>query len=231
MIHDLLSLAADDTVHASATDVLARRRGGGGGGKSTLVGPIILIVAVVLGSAAWRHREKLMRSLNSLAGGLRPPAGPGPHAPGSGPLPPPSPQDVQAALNPQTPPPVLAQMVNTHPGLRPYVAMNPAAEPGLLHFLGSLRDPAVDQALHSRGPNGPGGPNTNRPPTSPAPPAPLMPPPPPRPASAVAFDTPGPSLSTPRPQPVPGHPHAVRPGPPPGPTTVRPGPPPAMPRR
>jgi hypothetical protein len=49
-----------------------------------------------------------------------------------------------------TPGHVLADIAALRPDLRPAVAVNPAAYPGLLHWLGELGEPAVDAALRAR---------------------------------------------------------------------------------
>ncbi|MGV9795768.1 variant leucine-rich repeat-containing protein [Gordonia sp. NPDC003422] len=69
----------------------------------------------------------------------------------SGAMPPAHPIDVQVASDPRTLPQTLAQMVTYAPALRPFVAANPATDPALLHYLGSLGDPEVDRALATRG--------------------------------------------------------------------------------
>lgn len=54
------------------------------------------------------------------------------------------------AADPSTPGEVLAAISGSRPDLRPYVAANPAAYPGLLDWLSRLGDPAVDGALRAR---------------------------------------------------------------------------------
>ncbi|MDM7832187.1 variant leucine-rich repeat-containing protein [Cellulomonas edaphi] len=58
--------------------------------------------------------------------------------------------DSTIAAHPQAPAAELARIVNQRPDLRAVVAANPAAQPALLDWLGSLRDPAVDAALATR---------------------------------------------------------------------------------
>lgn len=55
------------------------------------------------------------------------------------------------AADPATPGEVLAAIAGSRPDLRPYVAANPAAYPGLLDWLAQLGDPAVDSSLRARG--------------------------------------------------------------------------------
>lgn len=57
---------------------------------------------------------------------------------------------AQQAQDPSTPGEILASIAAERPDLRPYVAANPAAYPGLLDWLGRLGDPAVDAALRAR---------------------------------------------------------------------------------
>ena len=57
-------------------------------------------------------------------------------------------------------PGLLAQVAHEHPDLRPAVAVHPAAYEGLLTWLRSLGDPAVDAALASR--DGAGSPTTGQ---------------------------------------------------------------------
>lgn len=57
---------------------------------------------------------------------------------------------AEQAADPATPLEVLAQIVQDAPHLRPQVAANPATYQALLDWLGSLGDPAVDEALRSR---------------------------------------------------------------------------------
>lgn len=54
------------------------------------------------------------------------------------------------AADPTTPAHVLGEIAGNHPDLRPVVANNPASGPGLLSWLRSLRDPAIDAALERR---------------------------------------------------------------------------------
>ncbi len=54
------------------------------------------------------------------------------------------------AADPSTAGEVLAAIAGSRPDLRPYVAANPAAYPGLLDWLSQLGDPAVDGALRAR---------------------------------------------------------------------------------
>ncbi|MBC7289900.1 MAG: hypothetical protein H5T83_01015 [Actinotalea sp.] len=56
----------------------------------------------------------------------------------------------QQAADPATPPQVLADIAALRADLRPVVALNPAAYPGLLDWLGSLGEPGVDTALRRR---------------------------------------------------------------------------------
>jgi len=58
--------------------------------------------------------------------------------------------DSRVALDPGTPPEVLAQIAEARPELRVFVAMNPSTYPGLAQWLATLGDPAVDAALASR---------------------------------------------------------------------------------
>ncbi|HWS58275.1 MAG TPA: hypothetical protein VN257_07025, partial [Actinotalea sp.] len=57
---------------------------------------------------------------------------------------------AQQAADPSTPGQVLADIAALRPDLRPVVAANPAAYPGLLEWLGSLGEPGVDAALAAR---------------------------------------------------------------------------------
>ena len=56
-----------------------------------------------------------------------------------------------AASNPSTDAETLREIAYHFPELRPVVAANPSAYPGLLTWLGELGDPAVDAALAARG--------------------------------------------------------------------------------
>lgn len=56
----------------------------------------------------------------------------------------------QQAADPSTPQQVLADIAALREDLRPVVALNPAAYPGLLHWLASLGEPGVDTALAQR---------------------------------------------------------------------------------
>ncbi len=56
------------------------------------------------------------------------------------------------ASDPQTPGQILADIAALRPDLRVAVAGNPSAYPGLLEWLGSLGDPAVDAAIAGRAP-------------------------------------------------------------------------------
>ncbi|ROS31538.1 hypothetical protein [Cellulomonas sp. PhB150] len=58
--------------------------------------------------------------------------------------------DATIAAHPQAPAAALARIVSQRPDLRPVVAANPAAQPALLDWLATLRDPAVDAALAAR---------------------------------------------------------------------------------
>lgn len=58
--------------------------------------------------------------------------------------------DAVAASNPSIDPTALMQLAWNQPHLRPLVARNPAAYPGLLEWLAALGDPAVDEALRQR---------------------------------------------------------------------------------
>lgn len=134
-------LAAVDPSGTDVGDVLARK--GGGKGFKVSAPLILIVIAAVIGVIvrfAWARREQIAGFLNSLNSGT----------PGSRSTPP-SPADVRAAMDPTTPPQTLAHMVNNAPPLRPYVASNPAAEPDLLRYLGTLGDPAINQALNARG--------------------------------------------------------------------------------
>jgi len=57
---------------------------------------------------------------------------------------------LQQALNPATPPEILAEIAAQAPHLRPQVAENPATYPALLNWLASLNDIDVDLALQRR---------------------------------------------------------------------------------
>lgn len=59
--------------------------------------------------------------------------------------------DVGQALDPSTPAEVLLQLATNRPDLHPYLAANPATYPDLLTWLGTLDNPAVDEALRARG--------------------------------------------------------------------------------
>ena len=61
------------------------------------------------------------------------------------------PESIRAATDPTTSPATLAELAASAPEARRYIARHPAAYPGLLEWLGSLGDPAVDQALRERG--------------------------------------------------------------------------------
>lgn len=56
----------------------------------------------------------------------------------------------QQAADPSTPQQVLADIAALRPDLRPVVALNPSAYPGLLDWLGTLGEPGVDTALGQR---------------------------------------------------------------------------------
>lgn len=56
----------------------------------------------------------------------------------------------EQASDPSTPAQTLADIAALRDDLRPLVAKNPAAYPGLLDWLGSLGEPAVDRALRER---------------------------------------------------------------------------------
>jgi hypothetical protein len=56
----------------------------------------------------------------------------------------------QQAADPSTPQQVLADIAALRPDLRPAVALNPSAYPGLLDWLGTLGEPGVDTALGQR---------------------------------------------------------------------------------
>lgn len=56
----------------------------------------------------------------------------------------------QQAADPSTPPQTLADIAALRQDLRPVVALNPAAYPGLLDWLASLGEPGVDSALRQR---------------------------------------------------------------------------------
>jgi len=58
--------------------------------------------------------------------------------------------DAALAAHPQASAADLARIVTQRPDLRPVVAANPAAHPGLLDWLAALREPAVDAALARR---------------------------------------------------------------------------------
>ena len=57
---------------------------------------------------------------------------------------------AQQAADPSTPGQVLADIAALRPDLRPHVAANPSAYPGLLTWLAELGEPAVDAALRAR---------------------------------------------------------------------------------
>jgi len=57
---------------------------------------------------------------------------------------------LRAAMDPGTPAAELAELAHHHEELRPLVAANPTAYPGLLEWLGSLGDAAIDAAIASR---------------------------------------------------------------------------------
>src|SRR5665811_253209 len=61
------------------------------------------------------------------------------------------PESIRAATDPTTPPGTLAELAASAPEARRYIARHPAAYPGLPAWLGSLGDPAVNQALRERG--------------------------------------------------------------------------------
>ena len=74
---------------------------------------------------------------------------------------------VYQATNPATPPEMLARMAADRPDLRQFVAANPATPPGVVEWLGTLGDHAVDAALARRRPSGfppPSGPPSGPPP-------------------------------------------------------------------
>ena len=77
------------------------------------------------------------------------PVAPAPAAPPPAPAAPVA--GVAQALDPSTPSEVLFQLATSDPALRPYLAANPSTYPELLAWLGSLGDPAVDEALRARG--------------------------------------------------------------------------------
>ncbi|GAC56403.1 hypothetical protein GOHSU_06_00140 [Gordonia hirsuta DSM 44140 = NBRC 16056] len=142
MFSDVAILLADPSMSDLADELLARRQGGFGGFRF-LIGPAgLLLLALIIGVVvAIRGKD----ADSGPKGGAPQPGYPG------GPVPPPAAQDVAVAMNPATPTATLAAMVYGDPRLRPYVAANPATDPGLLQYLSTLRDPAVDQALRSRG--------------------------------------------------------------------------------
>ncbi|WP_129587601.1 variant leucine-rich repeat-containing protein [Actinomyces minihominis] len=55
------------------------------------------------------------------------------------------------ASNPRTAPVRLQELANNYPRLRPLIAMNPTAYPGLVQWLADLNDPAINVALAQRG--------------------------------------------------------------------------------
>lgn len=66
---------------------------------------------------------------------------------------------LRLAQDPGTPLHTLQQLAQEYPGLRPAIALNPSTYPALLDWLGSLGDPAVNQALAQRAAGQlPGGP-------------------------------------------------------------------------
>lgn len=141
MFSDVMIVLADPASSDLAEEVLTRRRGGFSGFRF-LFGPAgLLLLALIIGVivAIFGNND------SSKKRGKPQPGHPG------GPVPPPAAQDVAIAMDPATPMATLVAMVNGDPRLRPYVAANPATEPGLLQYLSTLRDPAVDQALRSRG--------------------------------------------------------------------------------
>ena len=73
------------------------------------------------------------------------------------------------ASDPQTPGQVLADIAALRPDLRPAVAANPSAYPGLLEWLGSLGDPAINAALAARRPGGAAAVAPQQAPTTPLP--------------------------------------------------------------
>ena len=75
--------------------------------------------------------------------------------------------DSRVALDPGTPPAVLAAIAEHRPELRVFVAMNPATYPGLAQWLATLSDPAVDAALATRD----AAPTATQPTLVPAPPS------------------------------------------------------------
>ena len=79
------------------------------------------------------------------------PTRPGPSMPNASAPPADIPESIRLATDPTTPPGTLAELAASAPEARRYIARHPAAYPGLLEWLGSLGDPAVNQALRERG--------------------------------------------------------------------------------
>src|SRR5665647_3635078 len=79
------------------------------------------------------------------------PTQPGPSTPNASAPPADIPESIRLATDPTTPPGMLADLAASAPEARRYIARHPAAYPGLLEWLGSLGDPAVNQALRERG--------------------------------------------------------------------------------
>lgn len=56
----------------------------------------------------------------------------------------------EIAADPETPPGTLRLIATQYPDLRPVVALNPGAYDALVHWLGTLGEPDVDEALRER---------------------------------------------------------------------------------
>jgi hypothetical protein len=54
------------------------------------------------------------------------------------------------ASDPNTPLETLAELAQSHPEVRPQIALNPSTYTGLLEWLAQLQDPLVDAALTVR---------------------------------------------------------------------------------
>lgn len=102
-------------------------------------------------------------------------------------------RDSASALirDPQADPGLLAQVAHDHPDLRAAVANHPAAYDGLLEWLGTLGDPAVDLVLAARA-------------GTPPPSAAAVPPPPPAPPGASSVPAAPATPGTPPPAGSPG---------------------------
>nr|WP_296777440.1 hypothetical protein [Rhodococcus sp. (in: high G+C Gram-positive bacteria)] len=113
------------------------------------------VLFAAAGKAERRRVEEAKAAINSLlfADGaeLVPPvAATPPTAQNPVPAPPRTAFTSAQASDPSTPQSVLLQIAEREPSLRPLVATNPNTYPGLLDWLQSLGDPAVDRALSTR---------------------------------------------------------------------------------